>query len=127
MKNLYSQNVDQSTVDNLVSGTQVPCKVVPVAVSAGAATLPRGTLLSLGAGGEYEKFSSGKEIAAVLMLDADTTDPDEILGVPAAFSGEFNQNKIEEAAGVTLTTEEVAAARARQIYIAPMEPAPGIF
>ena len=126
MKNLYSANVDQSSVDNLISGTLVPCKVIPVTLAQGTDIVPRGTLLASDDGTTYSKHTAGSKVAAVLMLDVDTSDPDE-LAAPAAFSGEFNQKKIEKVMGADLSPGDIAEARARQIYIAPMDPAPGVF
>lgn len=123
MKNLYSAGTDTSTVDNLVSGTLVPCKMISAPLAAGTGVLPRGTLLTAGEDGTY---SAAKEEAVVidgiLWLDKDISDPDEIVAVPIAASGEFNQNKIEEATGFNLTVAQIQNARGKQIYIAPMNP-----
>jgi len=127
MKNLYSSDVDLSKVDNLVSGTLVPSKVWPVTVT-GTGTVKRGTLLTRNAGEtSYRAYTSGAKIRAVLLLDVDTDDPDENEG-PVAFGGEFNQNKIEEVMGITLSLEAILdAAEDKEIYIAPMNPAPETF
>ena len=128
MKNLFSPNVDLSKVDNLVSGTLVPSKVWSVTVT-GTGIMKRGTLLSRDSGDtSYRAYEDGDSIKAVLLLDVDTDDPDEAEG-PAAFSGEFNQNKIEEVmGGITLDPEAILdAAEDKEIYIAPMNPAPETF
>lgn len=124
MKNLYSKNVDRSTVDNLISGTLVPCKVVAAELALGTGVVPRGTLLTSSDGETFSPYTATDEIHGVLMLDIDAADEDEVIGAPVAFSGEFNQNVIEEVGGVDLTPLAIFKARARQIYIAPMEPAP---
>jgi len=127
MKNLFSPNVDLSKVDNLVSGTLVPSKVWPVTVT-GTGIVKRGTLLTRDDGDtSYKPYEDGDKIRAVLLLDVDTDDSDESEG-PVAFSGEFNQNKIEEVMGITLDPEAVLdAAEDKEIYIAPMNPAPETF
>ena len=127
MKNLFSPNVDLSKVDNLVSGTLIPSKIWPVTVT-GTGIVKRGTLLTRETGEtEYKPYADGDVIKAVLMLDVDTDDPDESEG-PAAFGGEFNQNKIEEVMGITLDPEAILdAAEDKEIYIAPMNPAPETF
>jgi hypothetical protein len=110
-ENLFKPNVDTSVVDNLISGTLVTAKVVPVTVT-GTGIVKRGTLLS---------SSDGENFAA----DAD--DPDSNVG-PAAFGGEFNQNKIEDVMSVTLTPLAIHKARiGARIFIAPMNPAPETF
>ena len=127
MKNLFTPNVDSSTVDDLVSGTLVPSKVWPVTV-VGTGIVKRGTLLTRDSGEtEYRPYAAGDDIRAVLLLDVDADDSDEALG-PAAFSGEFNQNRIEEVMGITLDPESILdAAEDKKIYIAPMNPAPETF
>lgn len=126
-KNLYTPNVDRSTVDNLISGTLIPCKVIPAQLELGTEVVPRGTLLTSSDGETYAPYTGTDEIHGVLLLDVDATDADECLGAPVAFCGEFNQNVIEEVGGLQLTPLAIAKARARQIYIAPMELAPEAF
>ena len=128
MENLFKSNVNESVVDNLISGTLVPSKVWPVVIESGNGILKRGTLLTRDAGEtEYKPYADGDVIKAVLMLDMDTDDPDESEG-PAAFCGEFNQNKIEEVMSITLDPEAILdAAEDKRIFIAPMNPAPETF
>jgi hypothetical protein len=123
MANLFKPNVDTSVVDNLISGTLAQAKVLPVKV-AGTGIVKRGTLLSSTNGVDYG--ASATDIQAILLLDVNANDPDSNVG-PAAFGGEFNQNKIEEVMGVTLTDVAIHQARGRQIFIAPMNPAPEAF
>ena len=127
MKNLFSPNVDLSKVDNLVSGTLVPSKVWPVTVT-GTGIVKRGTLLTRDSGETmYRPYEAGDVIKAILLLDVDADDPDESEG-PVAFSGEFNQNKIEEVMDITLDPEAILdAAEDKEIYIAPMNKAPETF
>jgi len=129
MKNLFSPNVDLSKVDNLVSGTLVPSKVWSVEVT-GSGIIKRGTLLTRDEGeASYKAYTAdeGEKIRAILLLDFDADDTDETEGV-VAFSGEFNQNKIEEVMGITLDPEAILdAAEDKEIYIAPMNPAPEVF
>lgn len=127
MKNLFSPNVDLSKVDNLVSGTLIPSKVWPVTVT-GSGIVKRGTLLTREAGEtSYKVYEDGDKIRAILLLDVDTDDPDESEGV-VAFGGEFNQNKIEEVMEITISPEAILdAAEDKEIYIAPMNPAPETF
>jgi hypothetical protein len=135
MKNLFSSNVDLSKVDDLVSGTLVPSKVLPVTVT-GTGIVKRGTLLYSEDGETFVAFEgrdadpdndiTADEIQAVLLLDVDADDTDSNVG-PAAFSGEFNQNVIEKVMEMTLTPIAVHNARAKQLYIAPMNPAPETF
>jgi hypothetical protein len=127
MKNLFSPNVDLSKVDNLVSGTLIPSKVWPVTIT-GTGIVKRGTLLTRESGEtEYRPYEEGDVIRAVLLLDVDTDDPDESEGA-AAFGGEFNQSKIEEVMGITIDPEAILdAAEDKNIFIAPMNPAPETF
>jgi hypothetical protein len=121
MLNLYQKNIDESTVDNLVSGTLAQEKIIPVTV-AGTGIVKRGTLLKSADGVSYVADTTSAA-RCVLLLDADASDPDEAVK-PAAFGGEFNQNKIEEAMETTIPVLTVADLRAKQIFIAPMNPAP---
>jgi hypothetical protein len=116
-----------SKVDNLVSGTLIPSKVWAVPV-AGTGIIKRGTLLARDSGEtEYRPYEDGDVIRAILLLDFDADDPDETEGA-AAFGGEFNQKKIEEVMGIALDPEAVLdAAEDKEIYIAPMNPAPETF
>ena len=123
MANLFKPNVDTTVVDNLISGTLAQAKVLPVKVT-GSGIVKRGTLLASTDGVEFS--ANATNIQAILLLDVDTDDPDGDEG-PAAFGGEFNQNKIEEVMGVTLTDVAIHQARGRQIFIAPMNPAPEAF
>jgi hypothetical protein len=127
MKNLFKPNVDTSVVDNLISGTLVPMKVWPVTI-AGDGIVKRGTLLTRDSGEtKYKPYEDGDVIKAILLVDVDTDDPDEDVA-PAGFSGEFDQNVIEEVMNITLDLEPILnAAEDKKIFIAPMNPAPEEF
>jgi len=128
-KNLFSPNVDLSKVDNLISGTLVPSKVWAVTVETeDGSVVKRGTLLTREKGeASYKPYADGDVVKAVLLLDVETDDPDES-EAPAAFCGEFNQNRIEEVMGITLTPVAILdAAEDKKIFIAPMNPAPETF
>jgi hypothetical protein len=141
MENLFKPNVNESIVDNLISGTLAQAKVEPVTIT-GTGIVKRGTLLYSEDGetftawdpdGMVEIETEGEdtvkfphEIQAVLLADVDAEDEDSNVG-PAAFGGEFNQNKIEEVMGITLGAAAILAARAKQIFIAPMNLAPETF
>jgi hypothetical protein len=137
MENLFKPNVNESVVDNLVSGTLVQAKVEPVTIT-GTGIVKRGTLLYSADGETFaawdpagtveiaEDIELPQEIQAVLLADVDAQDEDSNIG-PAAFGGEFNQNKIEEVMNITLDAAAILAARAKQIFIAPMNPAPETF
>jgi hypothetical protein len=142
MENLFKPNVNESVVDNLISGTLAQAKVESVTIT-GTGIVKRGTLLYSADGetfaawdpdgtveiateGGEDSVRSPQEIQAVLLADVDAEDEDSNVG-PAAFGGEFNQNKIEEVMGITLSATAILAARAKQIFIAPMNPAPETF
>ena len=127
MKNLFKANVDTSTVDNLMSGTLVPIKVVTGTLMPNKGILQRGTLLTL-AGAGYDVYTpETTSIRGILLNDIDTDDADEIIGAAIATSGEFNQNKIEEVMDIDVPNTDIYHARNRQIYIAPMNEAPEAF
>ena len=130
MENLFNPNVNESVVDNLISGTLAQAKVEPVTIT-GNGIVKRGTLLFSEDGETFKAYDPAEndpaeEIQAVLLADVNAADSDSNVG-PAAFGGEFNQNKIEEVMGITLDAAVILAARAKQIFIAPMNPAPETF
>ena len=129
MQNLFKPNVDESVVDNLITGTLVPEKVIEVKVS-GTGVVKRGTLLTSADGVSFHKSDLGattpEEIHAVLLLDADASDTNECIK-PAAFGGEFNQNVIDAVMEDETPALSIHKARARQIFIAPANPAPDVF
>jgi hypothetical protein len=127
MENLFKPNVDTSVVDNLISGTLAQAKVLPVTVT-GTGVVKRGTLLYSADGKNFKAFDPAvvEEIQAVLLADVNAADADSNVG-PAAFGGEFNQKKIEEVMEIDLSAAAIHAARTKQIFIAPMNPAPEAF
>ena len=127
---MFKNDVDTSVVDNLISGTLAQAKVIPVTV-AGGGVVKRGTLLFSEDGEEFVKYDPvaddpEHEIQAVLLADVNADDSDSNIG-PAAFGGEFNQNVIETVMDFTLSAAAINLARAKQIFIAPMNPAPEAF
>jgi len=129
MINLYRPNIDESTVDNLISGTRIPTKHIAHELE-GTGVVKRGTPLTTADG---EVFTpSATDIRAILMNDVDTSIPEESMEVAVYRNGEYNQNVIEAAlqeagllaAGTNLDPLEIENARAFQIFIAPQHPAP---
>jgi len=124
--NLFAPDVDQSTVDNLCSGTLIPDKRIPHLIGVTPGTLVRrGTTLKTDDGISYEP--SIEDIACILFRDVESADPVEYNGVAVYTIGEFNQNVIEEVMGAPIDPLELEKARSRLIYIAPMYPAPEPF
>ena len=124
MSNLYNKNVDTSNVDNLVSGTLIPSKVLPVKVG-GTGVVKRGTTLTSSDGETFTK--SATAIQAVLLTDVDASSETENVGA-AAFGGEFNQNVIDKVMGAALTDTASHQARINgRIFIEPMNAAPEAF
>ena len=132
MRNLYKPEISQSKVDDLYNGTLIPRKVRPVTVE-GTGTLMRGTPLTSDDGVVYKKFVPGEGpgtvvsdvltlnngILGILLYDVDADDEDEAENAALGISGEFNQNKIEEALGEELGPLDIQAAWGRNIYIEP--------
>jgi hypothetical protein len=56
-------------------------------------------------------------IIGILLFDVDADDEDEASGAVLGISGEFNQNKIEEALGDELDPADVMDAWGRNIHI----------
>jgi len=125
--NLYRPDVDGSTVDNLVSGTLIPLKLLDVTLADGSGIVKRGTPLTSTNGVTYMPISgSSEEIKCILFNDVDVANEFERGSAAAAFSGEFNQNVIEEVMGAGLTPLQLADAKDKQIFVRPQNPAPTI-
>jgi hypothetical protein len=128
--NMYVSPAAVAEIDNLISGTRVPMKVVggDLAVAAGTA-VKRGTPLQRSAGNAYAPATN--RIDGVLLEDA-SSEAGATFSVPVATSGEFNLNSMDMTSitGVAVNPitvdEAVGDARARQIYIAPQNQAPYI-
>jgi hypothetical protein len=130
MRNLYNPEVSQSLVDDLYNGTLIPRKVRPVTVD-GTGIIKRGTPLTSEDGVTFVKFTPGQGpgsvnnntlvlnhgIIGILLIDVDADDEDEASGAVLGISGEFNQNKIEEALGDELEPADVMDAWGRNIHI----------
>jgi hypothetical protein len=135
MRNLYNPQISQSTVDDLYNGTLIPRKVRPVTVE-GTGVIKRGTPLTSTDGDTFVKFTPGQGpgtvtepstgvfsltlnhgILGILLFDVDADDEDEASGAVLGISGEFNQNKIEEALDAELDPADVMEAWGRNIHI----------
>jgi hypothetical protein len=132
MRNLYNPETFQSSVDDLYNGTLIPRAVRPVTI-AGTGVIKRGTPLTSDDGVTFEKFTPGQGpgtidvedekltinhgIIGILLYDVDADDEDEASGAVLGISGEFNQNKIEEALGDELDPADIMEAWGRNIHI----------
>jgi hypothetical protein len=134
MRNLYNPEVSQSTVDDLYNGTLIPRKTRPVAVS-GTGILKRGLPLTSEDGVTFTAFVPGQGpgtvediedvltltlnhgIIGILLYDVDADDEEEAQNAVLGISGEFNQNKIEEALDDELDAEAIMEAWGRNIHI----------
>ena len=115
-RNLFNPEISQSTVDDLYNGTLIPRKTRPVALS-GSGIIKRGTPLISEDGETYTVWESGEIIRGILVFDIDTSETEEAQNAVLGISGEFNQNKIEEALGDELDPEAVMEAWGRNIHI----------
>jgi hypothetical protein len=135
MRNLYTPEVSQSTVDDLYNGTLIPRKTRPVAVS-GTGILKRGLPLTSEDGSTFTAFVPGQGpgtvageavdglvltinhgIIGILLFDVDADDEEEAHNAVLGISGEFNQNKIEEALDDELDAVAIMEAWGRNIHI----------
>lgn len=115
-RNLYHPNIAQSEIDDLYNGTTIPRMIKPVSLS-GTGKIKRGTPLTSEDGETFSIWSEGKSIIGILLFDIDTTETEEAENAALGISGEFNQNKIEEALGDELTSISIMDAWGRQIHI----------
>jgi hypothetical protein len=131
MRNLFNPETFQSSVDDLYNGTLIPRKFRPVTV-AGTGVIKRGTPLT-GSGSVFVQLTPGQGpgtidaddevliynygIVGILLFDVDTNDEEEAGNAVMGISGEFNQNKIEEALGAELDPEDIMRAWGRNIHI----------
>jgi hypothetical protein len=135
MRNLYTPEVSQSTVDDLYNGTLIPRKARPVAVS-GTGILKRGLPLTSEDGITFTAFDPGRGpgtvvgeavdglvltlnngILGILLFDVDADDEEEAENAVLGISGEFNQNKIEKALGGELDPADIMQAWGKNIHI----------
>jgi len=113
-RNLFNPEIDQSVVDDLYNGTLIFRKTRPVKVE-GTDILKRGSPLTSADGVTYTV--SGMNILGILLFDIDTSEEYEAENGVLGLTGEFNQNKVEEALGSALDPREVQSALGRQIHI----------
>jgi len=122
-RNLFNPEIAQSETDDLYNGTLVFRTTRPVAVgipdgSSGYETtgvIKRGTPLTSADGVMFT--ASGTDIMGILLFDIDVSEIEEAKNAVLGMTGEFNQNKIEEALGEDLDSAEVAKAWGKQIHI----------
>ena len=115
-RNLYKPEIWQSEVDDLYNGTLIPRKYRPVAID-GTGVIKRGTPLASDDGDTFKVWEPGDIIRGILMFDIDTSETEEAENAVLGISGEFNQNKIEEALDDDLDSEAVMEAWGRNIHI----------
>jgi len=113
-RNLFNPEIAQSSVDDLYNGTLIPRLTRPVKVN-GTGVIKRGTPLTSTDGITFT--ASGTAIMGILLYDIDTAETDEAANAVMGITGEFNQNKIEEALDDELTPAAVMSAWGRQIHI----------
>jgi len=129
VRNLFKPFIAQSETDDLFNGTLIPRKTRPVALS-GAGVIKRGTPLTSEDGQTFKVWApsttdaeSGETvcqpIVGILLFDVDTEETEEAENACLCISGEFNQNKIEEALGGELEAYAVMEAWGKQIHIEP--------
>jgi len=113
-RNLFNPLIAQSDTDDLYNGTLIFRVTRPVALS-GTGIIKRGTPLTSTDGETFE--ASGTDIMGILLFDVDMSETEEAANAVLGLTGEFNQNKIEEALGEDLDPAEVAKAWGKQIHI----------
>ena len=126
MRNLFNPQIAQSETDDLYNGTLIPRKTRPVDVSANGSTgiLKRGTPLYSADGKDYTKWQSGNVIVGILLFDIDLSEAEEAENAVMGLTGEFNQNKVEEALGTVIDPAAIQTAWGRQIHIEASYPQP---
>jgi len=117
-RNLFNPEIAQSTVDDLYNGTLIPRKYRPVAII-GTGVIKRGAPLTSSDGEKFSVWEPGEKIRGILIFDIDTSETEEAENAVLGISGEFNQNKIEEALGDELDPEAVMEAWGGNIHIEP--------
>jgi hypothetical protein len=140
-RNLFHPEIAQSETDDLYNGTTIPRLTRPVALS-GEGVIKRGTPLTSKDGVTFVKFTPGQGpgvidvdeetltinhgIIGILLLDVDTEEEEEAGGAVLGISGEFNQNKIEEALGDELDPLDIMEAWGRNIVIEASKTYPAV-
>jgi len=116
-RNLFHPEIAQSETDDLYNGTLIPRKTRPVAVT-GEGVIKRGTPLVSDDGETFTVFAQDEEpIRGILLFDIDTEEEEEAQNAVLGTSGEFNQNKVEEALGEELDAKAIMDAWGRNIHI----------
>lgn len=116
MINLFKPNIAQSETDDLYNGTKVFRKYRPVKLGE-TGIVKRGSPLTSTDGITYTV--SGTDIKGILIFDVDCDIPEEAENANMGLTGEFNQNKLEEALGAAIDPEEIQTAWGKQIHIEP--------
>jgi len=136
-RNLFHPEIAQSETDDLYNGTMIPRKTRPVALS-GEGVIKRGTPLVSDDGVTFSAFAPIEEevdgetvttfplIRGILLFDVDTSEEEEAENACLGISGEFNQNKIEEALGEELDAKAVMEAWGRNIHIEASKTYPAV-
>lgn len=115
-RNLFHPEIAQSETDDLFNGTLIPRLTRPVKLS-GTGVIERGTPLTSEDGEKFTVWEEDDPIIGILLFDIDTEETEEAENAVLGISGEFNQNKIEEALGEELTPASIMDAWGRQIHI----------
>ncbi|MCL2210789.1 MAG: hypothetical protein FWB95_02585 [Treponema sp.] len=120
-RNLFNPLIAQSETDDLYNGTLIFRKTRPVDVSASGTTgiIKRGSPLYSSDGKNYTVWQPGNVIVGILLFDIDLSETEEAENATMGLTGEFNQNKIEEALGSALDPAAIQTAWGRQIHIEP--------
>jgi len=136
-RNLFHPEIAQSETDDLYNGTLIPRLTRPVSLS-GEGTIKRGTPLVSEDGETFTVFgpvetevdgdtvTTYPPIRGILLFDVDTTEEEEAENACMGISGEFNQNKIEEALGEELDAKAVMEAWGRNIVIEASKTYPAV-
>jgi hypothetical protein len=146
-RNLFYPEIAHSETDDLYNGTLIPRLTRPVVLS-GEGVIKRGTPLTTEDGVTFVKFIPGQSpgtgtgpvttgtanveltlnygIIGILLFDVDTDDEEEAESAVLGISGEFNQNKIEEALGDELDPADIMLAWGRNIHIEASKTYPAV-
>ncbi|MDE6727763.1 MAG: hypothetical protein K2J80_07465 [Oscillospiraceae bacterium] len=92
--------------DDLIVGTQPPCRAGGATVKKGAGELRRGTIMAKGSDGLLDVLGKDTEAEAYGILTDDINAADEDLSTTIYISGKFNSNKITVADGYTITEKD---------------------
>jgi len=124
-RNLFHPEIAQSETDDLYNGTTIPRLTRPVALT-GTGVIKRGTPLTSADGETYSVWETGEAIRGILLFDVDTSETEEAENACLGISGEFNQNKIEEALDDELDALAVMEAWGRNIVIEASKTYPAV-